>query len=111
MKLTILILLLLTLSACTETAKEKTLYQQGYNEGRDFAKNAPTEEVKNDIKIDLKRLKSGNGDEVAGARGAMQATYEFYCSGTMVFNYDKRGSSREFRKGYFKGCEDGLFGN
>ncbi len=108
MKLILSIVILLTLHAY---AKEKTLYQQGYNTGKDFAKTAPTEKVKNDIKRDLKRLKSGNGDEVARARGGMQATYEFYCTGAMVFKYDDRGNSREFRKGYFKGCQDGLFEN
>ena len=108
MKLIISIVILLTLNAC---AKEETLYQQGYNKGKNFAKNAPTEKIKNDIKTDLKRLKSGDGDEVARARGGMQATYEFYCSGGMVFKYDNRGSSREFRNGYFKGCKDGLFKN
>jgi len=106
MKLIIAIVILFTLNACT---KEKTLYQQGYDKGKDFAKNAPTEEMKNDIKTDLKRLKSGNREEVAKAIGRMQATYEFYCSGVGIFNYDDRGSSREFRNGYFQGCQDGLF--
>ena len=112
MKFIILAVTLLIFIGCSESKKiqkEETLEEQGYKVGKDFANTAPTEKYKINIKKDLEILKHGNLDEVSKAKGSLQAMYEIYCNGSMIFKYDERSINVEFRNGYFKGCKDELF--
>jgi len=106
------LIILLSFIACSNNV-EQTLYNEGYELGKKTGSNSPTKKMKQDIQVTLKKLKHTKGDEFSKAKAQLQALYGIYCKGINLnsLNYIDNGNKKEFRKGYYKGCEDSLFGN